>query len=224
MGTSHQPVARPVIDGGPVEIARAFFSLPESAAYAVGGGMAAIAYGVIARPTEDIDLFRDRRRAGVGPQEAADAFADAARGRGWLVRWARRFPEYARIEIVTPQVGLLVDIAFETFDLPVQMTVLGPTVAEQDVAVGKVLALFDRAEARDFADVFEFASRFDRDELLEIAMDRDGGLGRADLAERIRRVTEVLGPAHFPEMLRGRFDEMQTFYQAWRSELLRAGR
>lgn len=155
MGTSHQPVARPVIDGGPVEIARAFFSLPESAAYAVGGGMAAIAYGVIARPTEDIDLFRDRRRAGVGPQEAADAFADAARGRGWLVRWARRFPEYARIEI---------------------------------------------------------------------AMDRDGGLGRADLAERIRRVTEVLGPAHFPEMLRGRFDEMQTFFQAWRSELLRAGR
>lgn len=101
------------------------------------------------------------------------------------------------------------------------MTMLGPTLAERDVAVGKVVALFDRAEARDFADVHAFAARFDREELLSLATERDPGLRREDLAERIRRVTDVLTPMHFPEESRGRFDEIRSFYKRWRSELMR---
>ena len=46
-----------------LEIARVFFALPESSGYGVGGGLAALVHDVIHRDTEDIDLFRDRRRA-----------------------------------------------------------------------------------------------------------------------------------------------------------------
>lgn len=221
MGSGHRAVARPLIDDGSVEIAEAFFELPESAAYAVGGGMAAIAHGLISRPTEDIDLFRDRRHAGLGPEEVAAAFVAAADDRGWRVGWIRRFPEYARLDVSTPQSSLLVDIAFDVFDLPVTTTMLGPTLAERDVAVGKLVALFDRAEARDFADIFAFATRFDREELLSLAIERDSGLRRVDLAERIRRVTDSLTPVQFPPESRARFDEMRSFYEGWRSELTR---
>jgi hypothetical protein len=40
-----------------VEATRLFFSLPDSAGFAVAGGAALIARGLIARPTNDVDLF-----------------------------------------------------------------------------------------------------------------------------------------------------------------------
>jgi hypothetical protein len=210
-----------LIERGHVDIARAFFELPESSAYGVGGGLAAIAHGLIDRATEDIDLFRDRRRAGLEPQQVAEAFALSAEARGWDVEWVRRFPEYARLEIVTSDVSLLVDIAFDTFELPFETTELGPTLAGRDVAVGKVVALFDRAEARDFADVFVLARWFDRDDLLERALARDGGLREEHLAERLRRMTEVLQPVQLPAGQREQFEEIRTFFEEWRASLMR---
>jgi hypothetical protein len=50
-------MARSVIDDLRIEVTALFFALPASAGYAVGGGMAALAHGIIDRPTDDIDLF-----------------------------------------------------------------------------------------------------------------------------------------------------------------------
>jgi len=50
---------------------------------------------------------------------------------------------------------LLVDIALDSPPLqPAMASFLGPTFAPDELAGRKLLALFDRAEARDFADVF----------------------------------------------------------------------
>jgi hypothetical protein len=57
-----------------VEATRLFFSLPDSAGFAVAGGAALIARGLIARPTNDVDLFL---------LEAGDSTADQ---RPWLLR------------------------------------------------------------------------------------------------------------------------------------------
>lgn len=40
-----------------IEVARAFFQLPQSEGYVLAGGAALLANGLISRPTEDIDLF-----------------------------------------------------------------------------------------------------------------------------------------------------------------------
>jgi len=40
-----------------VEVARLFFALEESVGYLVAGGAALLASDLIARPTEDLDLF-----------------------------------------------------------------------------------------------------------------------------------------------------------------------
>lgn len=221
MGTDHREMERTLIDDGHIAVARTFFELPESSAYGVGGGMAAIAYSAITRSTEDIDLFRDRRRAGVEPLRAAEALALACERQGWDVAWVRRFPDYARLLVSSSRSSIFVDVALDVFDLPFQATRLGPTIAEKDVAVGEVVALFDRAEARDFADVFAFARRFDREDLLRLARARDDGLQEHDLAERLRRVTEVLGPLQFPESERARFDEIRAFYVDCREQLTR---
>ena len=45
-------------------------------------------------------------------------------------------------------------------------SLIGPTFAPEELAGRKVVALFDRAEARDFADVFELSEHYSRDALL----------------------------------------------------------
>jgi hypothetical protein len=97
---------------------------------------------------------------------------------------------------------MLVDLVLETLELPATLTIVGPTVAEQDVAVGKLIALFDRAKARDFVDVFKFCRRYEPVPLLELAARRDPGLGPRHLAERLRRVTEQLTAADLPTATR----------------------
>jgi hypothetical protein len=111
------------------------------------------------------------------PLAAAEALETAAHDRNWGVDWIRRYPDYARLLVTTEHASLLVDLALETVELPPATTVVGPTIAEQEVAVGKLIALFDRAEARDFVDVLEFCQRYEPALLLELAVRRDAGLG-----------------------------------------------
>ena len=47
-------------------------------------------------------------------------------------------------------------------DLPASVTAAGPTLAPEELAGHKLLALFDRAAARDFSDVYVLARLFGR--------------------------------------------------------------
>jgi hypothetical protein len=166
-------VARTVIDEIQVEVARVFFALPESAGYAVKGDVAALAHDI--RPPSD-------RRPGPVHRPPSRVDPSARRSRGARARGTRprlgrdrvrRHPDDARLQITTEHASLLVDLVLETLELPATLTIVGPTVAEQDVAVGKLIDLVDRAEARDFVDVFEFCRRYEPALLLELAARRD---------------------------------------------------
>ena len=52
---------------------------------------------------------------------------------------------------------------------------VGPTYALDELAGRKLVALFDRAEARDFTDVYALAARFGTDTLLSRAAEVDAG-------------------------------------------------
>jgi hypothetical protein len=63
----------------------------------------------------------------------------------------------------------------------------------RDLAARKTLALFGRAEARDFADVYDLARRFGRDQLLDWAADDDPGFDNqifADMLASIERLSD----------------------------------
>ena len=80
--------------------------------------------------------------------------------------------------------GVLVDLAVNAPpDLPPSVTPAGPTLAPEELAGHKLLALFDRAAARDFADVYVLARRFGKDALITGAAQIDAGFDITVLAD-----------------------------------------
>jgi hypothetical protein len=60
-------------------------------------------------------------------------------------------------------------------NLPPTASVAGPTFDPEELAGRKVIALFDRAEARDFTDVYVLAQRYPKALLLARAAEVDRG-------------------------------------------------
>ena len=95
-------------------------------------------------------------------------------------------------------------------------------LSTKELAVDKVLAVFGRAEARDFLDLMAVESRFGLDALLQLAAEKDNGFDLLVFAEmaqrfdRLRRDEFPVDDEHY-EHLVGRVAE-------WRSEARRLGR
>lgn len=147
-------------DGGltpfQMTVAGLFFTLPESDGFLIAGGAALAVQRLTSRPTQDLDLFTRPGRSTV--PAACDAFENAATDRGWSVRRVRSSDTFCRL-VVSGDDDLLVDLALDSPPaLPSADSPAGPTFGFEELAGRKLLALFDRAEARDFADVFELAS------------------------------------------------------------------
>jgi hypothetical protein len=82
--------------------------------------------------------------------------------------------------------GVLVGLAVHAPpDLPACSTPAGPTLAPEALAGHKPLALFDRAAAWDFADVYVLAHRFGKNVLLARAAQIDAGFDPRVLADMI---------------------------------------
>ena len=165
-----------------IEVARFFFSLPTSASFLLAGGAALLAQGLTSRPTQDLDLFT-RQTGDVA--KARDAFESAAASRAWRVERVRQGDDFCRLVIHGPE-DLIVDLALEAApSMPATVSILGPTFAPDELAGRKLLALFDRAAARDFADVFQLSERYDQPTLFRLAHDLDAGVAPHALAGMI---------------------------------------
>jgi len=190
--------------------------------FALGGGNALMAHGVIDRFTADVDLFTDReadvpaaayvvetalRRAGFEAerQDQAGGLAEIFEGMGeGLAEW-----------IVTAPDGEQMMLQMAYFDRsrgPVTMDV-GPVLDLEDVVGGKVCALASRAYDRDYVDTAAALGRYRVDQVIGFARRLDPGLEDRDFSDAGRRLDRMddaafarfgLGPGDVAE-LRARF-------------------
>lgn len=99
----------------------------------------------------------------------------------------REAHDFARLEVRSGMERTEVDLAADARLLPVERGPVGPMLAAEELAVDKVLAVFGRAEARDFVDLAAVEGRYGLDRLCRLASQKDRGFDPGDLAEMMER-------------------------------------
>jgi hypothetical protein len=168
--------------------------------FALGGGNALMAHGVIDRLTQDVDLFTDRE---TGVEAAAGAVQAALRAAGYAAERADMSAGIAGLfdgmsdglaewTITAPggQQMLLQMAYFDRARQPVIME-FGPVLDIEDVVGGKVSALASRAVPRDYLDTAAALDRYTVAELIGFARRLDPGLTDRDFADAGRRLDQV---------------------------------
>jgi len=88
------------------------------------------------------------------------AFETAMDSRGWSHARVIDQQDFIRLTITDGRDSLIVDLGRDSPPTEATgSTDLGPTLSRRDLAARKVLALFGRAEGRDFTDVYDLARR-----------------------------------------------------------------
>jgi hypothetical protein len=168
--------------------------------FALGGGNALIAHGIIDRPTEDVDLFTNEDDGVTSAAAAVEAalvaagfeaerqdkaagLADVFYGMGdELAEW-----------IVTAPGGRQMMLQMAYFDRdrrPVTMDV-GPVLDLEDVVGSKVCALASRVEPRDYVDTAAALRRYSADQLIGFAKRLDPGLTDREFADAGRQLDRM---------------------------------
>jgi hypothetical protein len=165
--------------------------------FALGGGNALIAHGLITRLTQDVDLFTNEEtgvEAAADSVEAAlneaglaaeredktDGLTDLFEGMGdGLAEWTITAPDGQRT--------MLQMAYFDRAAQPVTMDV-GPVLNLEDVVGGKVCALVSRAEPRDYIDTAAALKLYSIEQVIALAYRLDPGLDERDVADAGRRL------------------------------------
>jgi hypothetical protein len=197
-----------------VEVARLFFSLPASERFLLAGGAALLAQHMTVRPTQDLDFFTNTPGS---VESARDEFEAAAKDRGWTVDARQSTTTFCRLVVHGPH-DLLIDIALDSPPRqPATASFLGPTFAPDELAGRKLLALFDRAEARDFADVYVLLQTYTKAQLITFAIDIDAGFDTAVLADQLGTLHRFQD-SDLP-VENASAEQLREFFDQWRQEL-----
>jgi hypothetical protein len=198
------------------EVTRLFFSLPASNGFLLAGGGALLANGLTARPTQDLDFFGTPNLVDI--VAARDQFEAALGDRNILCERVQDSNNFVRLRLTAADEALIVDLAIDSPPgrRPV-MTINGPTFDPEELAGRKLAALFSRAEARDFTDVFELARQFDRQLILDRATEVDLGIEPGTLATMMRTLSRFTDDELPIEV--SRVAAMREFFRSWADEL-----
>lgn len=190
--------------------------------FALAGGYAVQAAGLLQRPSEDIDLFTAWERRHEFEQAVA-AIIDAYRADGLVVDAERRHDTFTRLTVtdgeLTAKVELGVDLRANE---PVLISV-GPVLHPDDAVSNKMGALYDRAFARDFIDVDAAiqSGRYDRGSLLALAERADITFDRTTFADALAQA-QLLDDDDFAQygIAGDNLLRLREGFATWRTDLL----
>lgn len=162
-------------------VARRLLGIPELRPFALAGGLALIAHQIIDRETPGVDIFG---APGADVAAARDAFLTLAEEISWTVETIKESDTFIRMQVSDGSETTLLDLAIDT-PAPVQVinTDYGRVMSISELAGRKLMAIFDRAEARDFADVFCLRDHQTQNEMIEFCRSVDLGFSSLVLAE-----------------------------------------
>lgn len=191
------------------------FELAESDDFALAGGAALIVRGEVDRRTHDLDFF--------GPSAAAvDRLVPAAEqalvSHGLRVTRVIDHPGFARLLVNDGDDQTEIDFGSDARLFPVEERLGIRVLSGEELAVDKLLALFGRAEARDFVDLLAVAERYGLNQLLDLAAEKDRGFDPGVFAEMLNTIDRLPRTA-FP-LDEAHFEALQVAVSTWKERAL----
>lgn len=153
-------------------VARLIGALPDLGELALAGGAALIASAIVDRRTHDLDYFTPDASAVPHVRRQLEA---ALVEDGLAISLLRDAATFLRYDVSDGADHVQLDIAQDARRRDAVTTRLGPTLDPRELAADKVLALWGRAEARDFVDVDALVARYGWEDLLRWAAEKDDG-------------------------------------------------
>lgn len=184
-------------------VAEIVSSLDEAEGFALAGGAALIARGDVERQTRDLDFFG---LTGEAVDQLVPAAERALKGAGFAVERVQVNHGFARLLVAKDDERTELDLAADARLFPVEPGTPAPTLGGEELAVDKVLAIFGRAEARDFVDLMAVEPRYGLEHLCGLAVEKDLGFTPAIFAEmlgafgRLRRDEFELDDARYEQL------------------------
>jgi hypothetical protein len=126
--------------------------------------------GDVERSTRDLDFF------GPTPDDVdrlAPVVEAALQEAGLIVEKRQAHAGFVRLDISAGEDRTELDLAADARLFPAEPGRIAPTLAGEELAADKVLAVFARAEARDFVDLLAVEKRFGFRRLCELAAEKD---------------------------------------------------
>jgi len=195
------------------EVASVIEGLDQAHGFALAGGGALIVRGEIDRLTRDLDYFALDASAVDRLVPAAIAALAAA---GFSVEEITVGTGYARLAVSADDDRTEVDFGVDARLFPTEKRAGHVVLSGEELAVDKLLAVFGRAEARDFADLLVLEPRFGLDHLLSLAAEKDLGFSPQAFASMLGRF-QRLGRQEFP-IDEPTYEALATAVARWRQE------
>jgi Nucleotidyl transferase AbiEii toxin, Type IV TA system len=197
------------------QIATLVAGLDEAKDFALAGGAALITRGDVDRSTRDLDFF------GLTPDDVdrlAPVVIRALVDLGLEVRTVQENPGFVRLEVSSSSDTTELDLAADARILPVEHGSLVPTLAGEELATDKVLAVFGRAEARDFVDLRAVESRYGLRRLCERAAEKDPGFSIEVFNDMLNRFSRLRRDEF--ELDDSEFADLSNVVEEWRHRVL----
>ncbi|MGA3526213.1 nucleotidyl transferase AbiEii/AbiGii toxin family protein [Melissospora conviva] len=190
--------------------------------FALAGGYAVQAAGLLERPSEDVDLFTawDRRQEFAA---AVAAVVHAYRDDGLTVETEREYDTFARLAVADGVRVSKVELGVDwRANEPILMAI-GPVLHPDDAVANKMGALYGRAFARDFIDIDATlrSGRYTHENLLALVQRADRGFDPRVFADALGQAA-LLDPDDFAQydVTGPALDDLRSRFAEWRRELL----
>ncbi len=197
------------------QVAAIIAGLEEAEDFVLAGGAALIVRGDVHRQTRDLDFFGLTADA---VDQLLPAVDRALREAGLTVHRVQEAPGFARLVVESADDRTELALAADARLFPAEPGRLAPMLSGEELAVDKMLAVFGRAEARDFIDLMAIESRYGFDRLCRLAAEKDRGFTPAVLAAMLGQFRR-LGREEF-ELDDARFEQLSRDVERWRERAI----
>ncbi len=202
-----------------LQVAEIVAGLDEATDFALAGGAALIIRGDVHRQTRDLDFFGLTTAA---VDRLLPAVERALLGAGFGVRRIQVGTGFARLVIESADDRTEIDLAADARLFPAEPGRPAPLLSREEIAVDKVLAIFGRAEARDFADLMALEEHFGLERLCRLSAEKDGGFTPELFARMLARFDRLRRDEF--ELDDARYEELTQAVRRWSATALELDR